>query len=70
MPMLTGALAEHGVDASDVILEITENAVMTDPDRAIARLPSCTSSASGWRSTTSAPATRRSATCGASRSRC
>ncbi len=36
--MLTEALSRHGVDASDVILEITENAVMTDPDRAIARL--------------------------------
>jgi len=36
--MLVDALTRHGVNASDVILEITENAVMTDPDRAIARL--------------------------------
>ena len=37
VPMLTVALAEHGVPASAVILEIAD-AVMTDPDGAVSRL--------------------------------
>jgi diguanylate cyclase (GGDEF)-like protein/PAS domain S-box-containing protein len=38
VPTLRAAVAEHGVDPADIILEITETAVMTDPERAIARL--------------------------------
>ena len=58
---LLGKLRDAGVDPSSVQAEITESTAMADPDRTQRDPP--TSSARGgcaWRSTTSAPATRRS----------
>ena len=52
-----GLLVEHGVPAGMLRLEVTETAVMADP-RSRGVLTGCTSSASGCRSTTTAPGTR------------
>ena len=62
-------LAETGLGPERLVFEITESGVMRNPEVALAddaRAPR--SSASRSRSTTSAPATRRSRTCASSRS--
>ena len=56
-----GCCATAGVAPDRLCIEVTENAVMADAERALARArASCASSACASRSTTSAPATRRS----------
>ena len=61
-------LAETGLDATLLNLEVTESVLVEDPDATSRTLSGSRRSASRSRSTTSAPATRRSSTCGASRS--
>ena len=64
-------LARCGLAPRALILEITEGALMKDPPAAIDALRrAAASSACASRSTTSAPATRRSRTCSSSRSTC
>ena len=53
------ALRAAGLDPQLLTLEITESLFAQDTDETIRRSSSSRSSASGWRSTTSAPATRR-----------
>ena len=61
LPDDVGALlSAHGLAGSELDLEITESAIMADPERAAGHPdPAGRRSASGSRSTTSAPATRR-----------
>ena len=57
---LADALRAHGLRPGELELELTESALMTDTDASQARsLARCARSACSWRSTTSAPATRR-----------
>ena len=60
-------LAETGVNPSYLELEITESTILRDEAGVIQTLASCAGWASRSRSTTSAPATRRSPTCAACR---
>ncbi len=57
------ALTEAGVEADRLCLEVTESAVIADPDAALETLERSSSSGCGSPSTTSAPATPRSPTC-------
>jgi predicted signal transduction protein with EAL and GGDEF domain len=65
---LTRVLVETGFDPRRLEIEITESMLLGATERCSASSPNCGAWASGSRSTTSAPATARSATCGASRS--
>ena len=59
---VASALVRHGVPASRLRIEITEDALMADPERALrGRREPRRDRASACPSTTSAPATRRSA---------
>jgi len=51
-------MAETGIDASRVVLEVTEGVLIDNPQEAQARLERCGRSASGLRLTISAPAIR------------
>ena len=53
------AVEDAGIRPCDLMLELTESAIMSDVELAVARWPSCASSAWAWPSTTSARATRR-----------
>ena len=65
-----GLLGQHGAAArARLLLEITESALMSDPDQALEHGPrAALASGSAWPSTTSARATRRWPTCAGSRS--
>ncbi|HET8952086.1 MAG TPA: EAL domain-containing protein [Solirubrobacteraceae bacterium] len=53
------ALERHGVRADRFVVEITEDVLMTDPDRSLTALAALSAAACASRSTTSARATRR-----------
>ena len=55
------ALADADLEPEALTLEVTESVIMTDTELAVRRLNGCARWACGWRWTTSAPATRRSA---------
>ena len=61
-------LARSGVPPTTLVLEMTERVIMSDTEVTINRLEQLRSSGCGCRSTTSAPVSRRSATCATSRS--
>ena len=62
------ALEQSGLDPRSLTLEITESVLMQDIEATIDDTRALQGArASAWRSTTSAPATRRSATCAGSR---
>ena len=67
-PCATRCCASGLEPASARSLEITETALMRDPEAAADILRELKASACTWRSTTSAPATRRSPTCSSCRS--
>ena len=60
-------LAEVQAPVERIVLEVTESALLDQPDAAQS-LASCGAPVCGWRWTTSAPATPPSPTCGGSRS--
>ena len=64
------ALEPSGLAPSALTIEITETTLMRNAEETARRLPRSRRSASGSRSTTSAPATPRSPTCARSRSTC
>ena len=64
------ALAAAGLPPRALTIEITETAAMRDAPPPATACGPCARSACAWPSTTSAPATPRSATCGASTSTC
>ena len=59
------ALAETGLAASRLVLEVTEIVILSSEPSPRASSPTCAALASIWRSTISAPAIPRSATCSA-----
>ena len=63
VPMVEECLATSGLPTSQLVLEVTESAVEPQVETARAASTRCTTSASGWRSTTSAPVARRWPTC-------
>ena len=65
--MVAEVLAETGMPADQLCLEMTESVLMTDTEENLAQLGGSRRWAYAWRSTTSAPATRRWPTCAASR---
>ena len=68
--LVTDCLRSSGLPGTRLRLELKESVLQGAPDgRAPQSRPRCASSGSGWRWTTSAPATRRCATCGCRRSR-
>ena len=60
---VAGALDRTGLRPDRLVLEITEGVVLRDPEKSIAILNELRAWACSWPWTTSAPATRRSATC-------
>jgi hypothetical protein len=64
--LVVAALQRTGMDPSHLALEVTESVLVEDPSRRSRRSALSSSSASRSPSTTSAPATRRSSTCGPS----
>ena len=70
LPSVVGeVLAETGMPADQLCLEMTESVLMTDTEENLAQLVRLKAARRhGWPSTTSAPATRRWRTCAGSRS--
>ena len=67
---LRAEVANAGLKPNEFMIEITESAIMTDPDRSQTDpAGALDTTAFGWRSTTSVPATRRSRGCARCRSR-
>ncbi len=63
---IEAALADTNLAPSALVIELTETAIMHDAHSTANQLARSRSSGSALRSTTSAPATRRSRTCGSS----
>ena len=68
IPRLSSMLADAGLSPESVVIEVTEDSFLSEPERARAVLLDVRTGASRSRSTTTAPASRRCPTCATCRS--